>query len=54
MKKQVVRHFSVLAQISRDHMRWDISQGFVNNYDTEEIMALPGQWAWRMGMLFEF
>ena len=54
MKKQIARHLSVLGQISRDHMRWDVNLGNENNYDTEQIMALMGQWAWRVGILFEF
>jgi hypothetical protein len=54
MKKQIARHLSVLGQISRDHMRWDVNLGNENNYDTEQIMALMGHWAWRVGILFEF
>jgi len=54
MKKQIVRQFSLFGQISRDHMRWDVNLGNENNYDTEQIMALMGQWAWRAGILFEF
>lgn len=54
MVKQVVRHFSMYGQISRDHMRWDVNLGNEKNYDTEEIMAKKGQWTWRTGILFEF
>lgn len=54
MEKQIVRHFSIYGQLSRDHMRWDVNLGNENNYDTEEIMAKKGQWAWRTGVLFEF
>lgn len=54
MKKQVIPHCSLFGQIARDHMRWDVNLGNENNYDTEQIMAKKGQWAWRTGILFEF
>jgi hypothetical protein len=54
MKKQVIPHCSLFGQIARDHMRWDVNLGNENNYDTEQIMAKTGQWAWRTGILFEF
>jgi hypothetical protein len=54
MKKKVAGRLSLIGQIARDHMRWEVNSGKVCNYDTEEIMVKPGQWAWRTGMLFEF
>jgi hypothetical protein len=54
MKKKVAEHFSLIGQISKDHMRWDVNLGNKLNYDTEEIMAKPGEWSWRLGVLFEF
>jgi len=54
MKKQIVEHFSLIGQISKDHARWDVNLGNKLNYDTEEITVKPGEWAWRFGMLFEF
>jgi len=54
MKKQIVKHVCLLGQVSRDHMRWEVNLGNEINYATEEIMPKPGQWAWRLGMLFEF
>jgi hypothetical protein len=54
MKKRIIKHFSLISQISRDHMRWDVNLGNECNYDTEEILAKPGQWAWRIGLLLEF
>ena len=54
MKKQVVSHLSMIGQLSRDHIRWNVNAGRENNYDTEEIMPKTGQWGWRLGLLFEF
>ena len=54
MKKQITGHFTLLAQVSRDHMRWDVNTGNEDDYATEEIMVKPGQWSWRSGLLFEF
>ena len=54
MKKKIAEHFSLLGQISRDHMRWDINLGNKLNYDTEEALVLPGEWSWRFGALLEF
>jgi hypothetical protein len=54
MKKKVVDHFSLIGQVSKDHMRWDVNLGNKLNYDTEEIMVKPGEWSWRLGVLFEF
>jgi hypothetical protein len=54
MKKQVFSHFSLIGQIAKDHMRWEVNAGKVPNYDTEEITVKPGQWTWRAGMLFGF
>ncbi|MBN1308617.1 MAG: hypothetical protein JXA18_11905 [Chitinispirillaceae bacterium] len=54
MKKRIARHISIIGQISRDHMRWEVNVGNKNNYATEEIMALPDQWSWRLATLFEF
>jgi hypothetical protein len=54
MKKRITGHFTLLAQASRDHMRWEVNTGNEDNYATEEIMVKPGQWSWRSGFLFEF
>jgi hypothetical protein len=54
MKKRIAGHLSMIGQISRDHMRWDVNLGNESNYASEEIMPKPGQWAWRAGLVFEF
>ncbi|MBN1307217.1 MAG: hypothetical protein JXA18_04830 [Chitinispirillaceae bacterium] len=54
MKKRVVKNFSLVGWIGRDHMRWDVNLGNKCNYDTEEILAKPDQWAWRLEMVLEF
>jgi hypothetical protein len=54
MKKQIFHHLSLICQVARDHMRWDVNTGNEDDYATEEIMAKPHQWAWRAGFLFEF
>lgn len=53
-KKQLSTNFALLGQISRDHMRWKCNLGNSPNYDTEEILAKHGQWAWRLGILYTF
>jgi hypothetical protein len=54
IKKKLLNHFSIIGQVARDHMRWDVNTGLEFNYDTEEIMPKAGQWTWRIGMLYEF
>ncbi|MBN1757766.1 MAG: hypothetical protein JW863_05585, partial [Chitinispirillaceae bacterium] len=54
VKKQIVSNLSLIGQISRDHMRWKCNLGNSANYDTEEILAKPHQWAWRIGFLYNF
>ena len=54
VSKQISPNFSVLGQISRDHMRWNCNLGNSADYDTEEILAKPNQWAWRLGILYTF
>jgi hypothetical protein len=47
-------HVSVYCQIARDHQRWEVNLGNELNYAPEEIMARSKDWAWRLGMLYEF
>ena len=54
MLKQFGDHVSAYCQIARDHQRWEVNLGNELNYAPEEIMARSKDWAWRLGMLYEF
>jgi hypothetical protein len=54
MKRQIVKHFNVIGQIAHDHVKWDMPAGNVENYDFEDILVKPGQWAWRIVGSLEF
>ena len=54
IKKQVLTNLSIIGQVARDHMRWSCNLGNSANYDTEEIFAKHDQWAWRLGLLYNF
>lgn len=54
IKKQFLSNFSLVGQLARDHSRWKCNLGNSANYDTEEIFAKQNQWAWRLGVLYNF
>lgn len=54
MKKQIFKHFSLIAQIAHDHMKWEVAPGFYQNYDFEDALVKPGEWAWRIGGSLDF
>jgi hypothetical protein len=53
LKKQVMKDFAVVAQIGRDHLRWEMPMPYYNsNYDFEEAMCKPDQWGWHIKTIF--
>ena len=55
MKKEVVTNFSVVCQIGRDHMRWEMPIAYQTaNYDYEDAMVKPRDWAWHIKTIFNF
>ena len=55
MKKEVVKNFSILCQIGRDHMRWEMPIVYQTaNYDYEDIMVKPKDWTWHIKTIFRF
>jgi hypothetical protein len=55
LKKQVLRNFTIVSQIGRDHLRWEMPMPYYNsNYDFEEAMCKPDQWGWHVKTIFNF
>ncbi len=54
MKKEIVRHFNVIGQIAHDHLKWTTNAGMEQNYDFEDALVKPGEWAWRIAGAFDF
>lgn len=54
LQKRFGDHVSVYGQVARDHQRWDVNLGNEFNYSAEEIMGRARDWAWRLGMVYEF
>jgi len=54
MEKQIVKHFSIVAQVGRDHHRREINPSQSFEYDFEEAMARPDQWGWHVKTVVNF
>jgi len=53
MKKQVLRNFSVICQMGRDHIIWEQPLNYQTSaYDYEEAMVKPDEWGWHIKMVF--
>jgi len=53
MEKEILKNFSVVCQMGRDHQRWEMPLGFqFFNYDYEEAMVKPDEWGWHVKMVF--
>ena len=53
MEKQIIKNFSVVCQMGRDHERWEMPLAFqFFNYDYEEAMVKPDEWGWHIKMVF--
>lgn len=50
-----MKDFAVVAQIGRDHIRWEMPMPYYNsNYDFEEAMCKPDHWGWHVKTIFSF
>jgi hypothetical protein len=55
VKKQILRNFSIVGQIGRDHIRWEMPMNYQTlNYDYEEAMVKPDEWGWHVKTIFDF
>jgi hypothetical protein len=55
LKKRILKNFSVVAQIGRDHIRWEMPMIYqTSNYDYEEAMVKPDEWGWHVKTIFNF
>lgn len=55
MKKEVVSSFSIVGQVGRDHMRWEMPIAYQTaNYDYEDVMVKPEDWTWHLKTVFRF
>jgi hypothetical protein len=55
LKKQIVKNFSVVAQVGRDHIRWEMPLIYqTSNYDYEDAMVKPDEWGWHIKTIFNF
>ncbi|MBN1308618.1 MAG: hypothetical protein JXA18_11910 [Chitinispirillaceae bacterium] len=48
LKKRLVRNFSLICQIGRNHQRWEYHPAQQSNYDFETAMVKPDEWGWRL------
>ena len=54
LKKQVVRHFSLVGQIGRGHQRWESNQNASGLYDFEAALVKPDHLGWTCSGIFSF
>lgn len=55
LKKQVMKNFTIVSQIGRDHLRWEMPMPYyTSNYDFEEAMCKPDHWGWHIKTIFSF
>jgi hypothetical protein len=55
LKKEVVKNFSIVCQIGRDHMRWEMPIVYQTaHYDYEDVMVKPEDWTWHVKTIFNF
>ena len=54
MKKQIVKHFSLVCEMGRNHQRWEFNQNEGFFYDFETALVKPDQWGWHLSGVFSF
>lgn len=54
MKKQMVKNFSVVCQLGRDHQRWEMNPSEAVFNDFEAAMVKPDEWGWHLMGVFNF
>jgi hypothetical protein len=55
MKKQIIKNFSIVCQIGRDHQRWEMPMNYQTfSYDYEEALVKYNEWGWRIKTIFNF
>lgn len=54
MRKQMVKNFSVVCQMGRDHQRWEMHPSQAIFYDFEAAMVKPDEWGWHVMGVFTF
>jgi hypothetical protein len=52
LKKNIGRHFSVIAQAARDHIRHETP--YEQQKDREEMLTRPNHWHWRIKSILSF
>jgi len=53
-RKQFGRHFELVGQIGRDHQRWEAHIAHMRNYDFEDALVKPDEWAWHLKAQFKY
>jgi hypothetical protein len=54
MKKRFGDHFELVGQVGRDHQRWEAAVAHMRNYDFEDALVNPDQWAWHLKAQFMY
>jgi len=55
MKKQVIKNFSIVCQIGRDHQRWEMPMNYQTfKYDYEDALVKNDEWGWRIKTIINF
>jgi hypothetical protein len=54
LKKEVVRHFSLVFQIGRGHQRWESNPNASGLYDFEAALVKPDHLGWTCSGIFSF
>jgi hypothetical protein len=55
MKKQIIKNFSVVCQIGRDHQRWEMPMNYQTfSYDYEDALVKNNEWGWRIKTILNF
>jgi hypothetical protein len=55
MKKQIIKNFSIVCQIGRDHQRWEMPMNYQTfSYDYEEALVKNNEWGWRIKTILNF
>jgi hypothetical protein len=55
LKKQVIKNFSIICQMGRDHIHWEQPLNYQTSaYDYEEAMVKPDEWGWHLKAEYNF
>ena len=55
MKKQIANRCSVVGQVGREHVQWELPMIYQTaNYDYEDCMVKPNEWGWHFKVVFGF